>query len=76
MLKWLKELANDSSDKSVKLAANQYVMNRVYGSPASVIETYNDGNEDDINEKKQIQIFTIYIYTVFYAFVYKNKLSC
>jgi hypothetical protein len=25
--------------QSVKLAANQYLMNRVYGSPASVIET-------------------------------------
>lgn len=48
----IKELANDSSDKRVKLAANQYLMNRVYGSPASVIETYNDETNTTVDENE------------------------
>ena len=46
----IKELANDSSDKRVKLAANQYLLNRVYGNTTSVVENYNDGTEDNANE--------------------------
>lgn len=56
----IKELANDSSDKRVKLAANQYLMNRVYGNPTAVVETYNDGTDDNIDEnelEKQLEKF-------------------
>lgn len=56
----IKELANDSSDKRVKLAANQYLMNRVYGNPTAVVETYNEGTNDNIDEnelEKQLEKF-------------------
>lgn len=42
----IKELANDKSDKRVCLAANQYLINRVYGSPTNNISV--DGNNDDV----------------------------
>lgn len=41
----IKELANDKSDKRVCLAANQYLINRVYGSPTSNVNV--DGTNDD-----------------------------
>lgn len=63
----IKALANDKSDKRVCLAANQYLLNRIYGNPTNSIEI--DGissNEDSktINEieselskyKKQIKL--------------------
>lgn len=42
----IKELANDKSDKRVSLAANQYLLNRIYGNPTNVVED-NSTNEDD-----------------------------
>ena len=47
----IKELANDKSDKRVCLAANQYLINRVYGSPTSNVNV--DGTSDD-NEVQDI----------------------
>lgn len=48
----IKDLANDKSDKRVCLAANQYLLNRIYGNPTSVIESSgdDDGNNVDANE--------------------------
>lgn len=46
----IKELAKDKSDKRTCLAANQYLLNRVYGNTTSVVENYNDGTEDNVNE--------------------------
>ncbi|CZR99303.1 hypothetical protein CDFC105_72909 [Clostridioides difficile] len=33
----IKELASDKSDKRVMLAANQYLINRIYGTPTSTV---------------------------------------
>lgn len=41
----IKELANDKSDKRVCLAANQYLINRIYGSPTTTIDV-NSGNDE------------------------------
>lgn len=48
----IKALANDKSDKRVCLAANQYLLNRIYGNPTSVIESNGEdnGNILDTNE--------------------------
>ncbi|ASN68271.1 hypothetical protein 10S11_9 [uncultured Caudovirales phage] len=48
----IKELANDKSDKRVSLAANQYLLNRIYGSPVgNVVDGKIDNNPvQDINE--------------------------
>lgn len=46
----IKELAKDKNDKRTCLAANQYLLNRVYGNTTSVVENYNDGTEDNVNE--------------------------
>lgn len=40
----IKALANDSSDKRTALAANQYLINRVYGNPKELLEIQE--NED------------------------------
>lgn len=55
----IKTLANDKSDKRVCLAANQYLLNRIYGNPTSVIESNGedgsnilDTNELEIQLKK------------------------
>lgn len=48
----IKALANDKSDKRVCLAANQYLINRIYGSPASTVETTTDNDEDSMNENE------------------------
>lgn len=47
----IKNLANDRSDKRVSLAANQYLLNRIYGNPTSVVEdnSTNDSENIDIN---------------------------
>lgn len=46
----IKVLANDKSDKRVCLAANQYLINRVYGNPTSNVDINSDnenlGGED------------------------------
>lgn len=41
----IKELANDKSDKRVCLAANQYLINRVYGSPTSNVDINSNSEE-------------------------------
>lgn len=41
----IKDLARDKSDKRVCLAANQYLLNRIYGNPTSNVDI-NSGNED------------------------------
>ncbi|ACA44344.1 helix-turn-helix domain-containing protein [Clostridium botulinum] len=45
----IKTLANDSSDKRVSLAANQYLLNRIYGNPTSVVEDNTENNNDNID---------------------------
>ena len=49
----VKALANDNSDKRVALAANQYLINRIYGTPTASVEV-TDKNADttatDVNK--------------------------
>lgn len=45
----IKELANDKSDKRVCLAANQYLINRIYGNPTSVVEDNKENNNDTLD---------------------------
>ncbi|MGJ8739805.1 helix-turn-helix domain-containing protein [Clostridium botulinum] len=45
----IKQLANDNSDKRVSLAANQYLLNRIYGNPTSVVEENSNENNDNID---------------------------
>lgn len=51
----IKQLANDKSDKRVSLAANQYLLNRIYGNPTNVMEDNTENNSDntDINVLEQ-----------------------
>ncbi|WP_243150465.1 helix-turn-helix domain-containing protein [Clostridium sporogenes] len=60
----IKNLANDKSDKRVSLAANQYLLNRIYGNPTSVVEDNKENNndtldtnvlEDELNKFKNIR---------------------
>ena len=44
----IQELARDKSDKRVCLAANQYLINRLYGNPTNSIVT-----EDKTDNKKE-----------------------
>ncbi|MBV4439320.1 helix-turn-helix domain-containing protein [Clostridium tyrobutyricum] len=56
----IKELAKDKSDKRTCLAANQYLLNRVYGNPTSVVESYNEELDNNIDENelaKQLEKF-------------------
>ena len=46
----IKELAKDKSDKRVCLAANQYLINRIYGNPTQTIETTEIDSADSLNE--------------------------
>ena len=49
----IKELANDKSDKRVCLAANQYLLNRIYGNPTTKDDSEsidNKGNGTDVLE--------------------------
>lgn len=49
----IKELANDKSDKRVCLAANQYLLNRIYGNPTTSKDDENidnKGNGTDVLE--------------------------
>jgi transposase-like protein len=48
----IKELAKDKSDKRTCLAANQYLLNRVYGNTTSVAETYSDETDNSIDENE------------------------
>ncbi|AUM91521.1 helix-turn-helix domain-containing protein [Clostridium botulinum] len=45
----IKNLANDNSDKRVSLAANQYLLNRIYGNPTNVVEDNKENNNDNID---------------------------
>lgn len=45
----IKELANDKSDKRVSLAANQYLLNRIYGNPTSVVEDNSTNDSENID---------------------------
>ncbi|ENK0839177.1 helix-turn-helix domain-containing protein [Clostridium botulinum] len=45
----IKGLANNSSDNRVKLAANQYLLNRIYGNPTSVVEESKENNNDNLD---------------------------
>lgn len=48
----IKALAKDKSDKRVCLAANQYLLNRIYGNPTAVIDEGNDTNTGNVNENE------------------------
>ncbi|AGK98180.1 helix-turn-helix domain-containing protein [Clostridium pasteurianum] len=48
----IKELADDKSDKRVCLAANQYLINRIYGNPTAVIDTNSDDVNENVNENE------------------------
>lgn len=50
----IKALANDKTDKRVCLAANQYLINRIFGNPTSSI----DVNQDlvDLNGDKDVDV--------------------
>lgn len=45
----VKALANDTSDKRVCLAANQYLLNRIFGNPTSIVETIDNGDTEGID---------------------------
>lgn len=45
----IKALANDTSDKRVCLAANQYLLNRIYGNPTSIVES-TESESESVNE--------------------------
>lgn len=45
----IKNLANDKSDKRVSLAANQYLLNRIYGNPTNVVEDNTDNTGDNVD---------------------------
>lgn len=44
----IQALANDASDKRTALAANQYLINRVYGNPKESLDVVQDMNENSI----------------------------
>lgn len=53
----VKDLANDKSDKRVCLAANQYLLNRIYGNPTAVLETNNEDTGDNVDTNElEIQL--------------------
>lgn len=45
----IKKLAQDTSDKRVSLAANQYLLNRIYGNAAVMGEDNNDTDTDNVD---------------------------
>ena len=49
-------MANDSSDKRVALAANQYLINRVYGSPTAIVDINNSEADNTATEVSKIEI--------------------
>lgn len=46
----IKALANDNTDKRVCLAANQYLLNRIYGNPTSVLDSSHDDSDEGVSE--------------------------
>lgn len=51
----IKALANDNNDKRVALAANQYLINRVYGTPTAIVDINNDA-DNTTTEVNKIEI--------------------
>ena len=51
----IKALANDPSDKRVALAANQYLINRIYGTPTNIVEV-GDNADNTATEVNKIEI--------------------
>ncbi|MBN3421745.1 helix-turn-helix domain-containing protein [Clostridium botulinum] len=57
----IKQLANDKSDKRVSLAANQYLLNRIYGNPTCTTEEGSNENNNNLDEnelEKELNEFT------------------
>lgn len=52
----IKALANDSSDKRVALAANQYLINRVYGTPTAVVDVNDKDADNTSTEVNKIEL--------------------
>lgn len=52
----IQALANDSSDKRVALAANQYLINRVYGTPTAIVDINNSEADNTATEVNKIEI--------------------
>ena len=52
----IQALANDSSDKRVALAANQYLINRVYGTPTATLEVNDKDADNTATEVSKIEI--------------------
>ena len=52
----IQALANDSSDKRVALAANQYLINRVYGNPTAIVDINNSDADNTATEVNKIEI--------------------
>lgn len=48
----IKALARDKSDKRVSLAANQYLLNRIYGNPAGVLDESNSNNDENVDKNE------------------------
>lgn len=52
----IQALANDSSDKRTALAANQYLINRIYGNPKDQIDI---GQDNDDNKSEDVETLSI-----------------
>lgn len=52
----IKALANDSSDKRVALAANQYLINRVYGTPTAIVDINDKDADNTATEVNKIEL--------------------
>ena len=71
----IQELARDKSDKRVCLAANQYLINRLYGNPTNSIVTEDKTDNkkedfdldilDEVDLKKVIKLNTKYYFFIF-----------
>ena len=51
----IKALANDPADKRVALAANQYLINRIYGTPTAIVDVKGDA-DNTATEVNKIEI--------------------
>ncbi len=52
----IQALANDPSDKRTALAANQYLINRIYGNPKDQIDI---GQDNDDNKSEDVETLSI-----------------
>jgi len=48
----IKAIAKDKSDKRVSLAANQYLINRIYGNPTTTLDTNETNDNEDVNDNE------------------------